>query len=189
MSGHGFHVHGAHEHEIEHQAHKGISLAQYVAIFTAILSAFTAVVSYHGSTVQNEAMLLKNDAVIKQSQAVDQWSFYQAKKNKLHLMELASELVPAKKDYYNKQIDRYSSESAKISQQAKTLDAEFIENNEKSNRLMENHHQEAQALMFLQIAIALASITALTRKRWLFALAGIAAVLGIILSIASWVVI
>jgi len=189
MSKHGFHVHGAHEHEIEHQAHQGIGLAQYIAIFTAILSAFAAVVGYHGSAVQNEAMLLKNDAVIKESQAVDQWTFYQAKSSKMHLMELASDLVPAKADYYKKELARYNTEKAAIKEQALELEAEFLKANHESERLMENHHQEAQAIMFLQIAIALASITVLTRKKWLFALAGVAAVLGIVLSIISWVII
>lgn len=188
MSEH-FHVHGAHEHELEHQAHHGNGLAQYVAIFTAVLSAFAAVVSYHGSAVQNEAMLLKNDAVIKVTQSVDEWSFYQAKKNKLHLMELAADIVPAKADYYKEQIERYAKESEQISQQAKSLDEAFTKDNAESNRLMASHHQESEAMMFLQIAIALASITALTRKRWLFALASVAAIIGVVLSIASWVTI
>ena len=188
MSEHGFHVHGAHEHELEHQAHSGNSLAQYIAIFTAVLSAFAAVVSYHGSAVQNEAMLLKNDAVIKSTQSVDEWSFYQAKKSKMHLMELASDLVPARTDYYKEQAARYSNESNQISQRAKALDEAFLKDNEESNRLMASHHQESEAMMFLQIAIALASITALTRKKWLFALAGVAAIIGTILSIAAWVV-
>lgn len=186
MSEH-FHVHGAHDHEIEHQAQHGVSLSQYVAIFTAILSAFAAVVSFHGSAVQSEAMILKNNAVIKASQAADQWGFYQAKSNKMHLMELASELVPAKAAYYKQELARYEKEKNAISQQAQALESAFIEDNKESDRLMASHHQESEAMMFLQIAIALASITALTRKKWLFAIAGVAAFLGAVLSIISWV--
>ena len=78
MSEHDFHVLGAHEHELEHQAHKGVGLAQYVAIFTAVLSACGAVISLQGSATQVEALLLKNDAVLKKAEATDQWSFYQA---------------------------------------------------------------------------------------------------------------
>lgn len=189
MSEHEFHVHGAHEHEVEHQAHQGNGLAQYVAIFTAVLSAFAAVVSYHGSAVQSEAMLLKNDAVIKMSQVVDQWSFYQAKKSKMHLMELASELVPAKADYYKQELGRYEIEQNEIKQQAQALEAQFLKDNQESDRLMASHHQESEAMMFLQIGIALASITALTKKNWLFGLASVAAVIGVVLSIISWVVI
>jgi hypothetical protein len=39
------HVHGAHEHSIEHLTHHGPGLAQQVAIFTAILSTVGAVVA------------------------------------------------------------------------------------------------------------------------------------------------
>ncbi|WP_298282213.1 DUF4337 family protein [Acidocella sp.] len=37
----------------------------------------------------------------------------------------------------------------------------------------------AQALTLIQVAISLASITVLTRKRWLFTLASLAAVGGV----------
>ena len=46
MSEQHMHVHGAHDHAVEHQAHHGPGLAQQVAIFTAILSTIGAVVAY-----------------------------------------------------------------------------------------------------------------------------------------------
>ncbi len=49
MSGHDFHVHGAHEHALEHEAQHGPGLAQYVAIFTAVLSTVGAIVSYQAA--------------------------------------------------------------------------------------------------------------------------------------------
>src|SRR3569623_1207246 len=78
MSDHGFHVHGSHEHEVEHQAHQCVGLAQYVAIFNAILSAFCDVIINQGSATQVEAMLLNYVAVLKNAEATDQWSFYHA---------------------------------------------------------------------------------------------------------------
>jgi hypothetical protein len=44
---------------------------------------------------------------------------------------------------------------------------------------MHPHHRLAQSMTLIQIAIALASITALTRVRWLFALAALAAAGGV----------
>lgn len=41
------------------------------------------------------------------------------------------------------------------------------------------HHHLAEAMTFTQIAIALASITMLTRKRWLLAVAGLSATAGL----------
>jgi hypothetical protein len=182
MSGHGFHVHGAHEHEVEHQAHHGPGLAQYVAIFTAILSTVGAIVSYQGGATQNEAMLYKNEAVLQKTHASDQWNYYQAKSNKGHLMELALAIAPEdKKDYYKKEIEKYDGEKKEIKAKAEALEESSRKANEQSEHLMHPHHRLAQAMTLIQIAISLASITVLTRKRWLFALAGVGAAGGLVL--------
>ncbi len=187
MSEDGFHVHGAHEHEVEHAAHAGVGLAQYVAIFTAILSTVGAIVSYQGGATQNESMLYKNEAVLKRTQASDQWNFYQAKSSKGHLMELAADIAPIdKRDFYRKQIEKYEQEKVAIKAKALALEEESNRANQKSEELMHPHHRLAQGMTMLQIAISLASITALTRKRWLFALAAVAAVIGIGLASMAW---
>jgi hypothetical protein len=187
MSGHGFHVHGAHEHEVEHQAHEGPGLAQYVAIFTAVLSTFGAIVSYQGGSTQNEAMLYKNEAVLQKSHASDQWNFYQAKSTKGHLMELAASIAPAdKQEYYKKQIEKYNQEKAEIKKQAEELEKKSEDANEHSEHLLHPHHRLAQSMTLIQIAISLASITVLTRKRWLFVGAGVAAAGGAVLWALAW---
>jgi hypothetical protein len=176
----GFHVHGAHDHAVEHQAHSGDSLAGQVAIFTAILASVGAIVSYQGGDTQNQAMLFKNEAVLKKTQASDQWNFYEAKSNKGHLMELALELAPAKKrGYYQSQIEKYDKEKKEIKLKAEALEAESEKANEHSEHAMHPHHILAQSMTLIQIAISLASITVLTRKKWLFAVAAVAAAGGL----------
>ncbi|MHB9119538.1 MAG: DUF4337 domain-containing protein [Burkholderiales bacterium] len=181
MSEHGFHVHGAHDHELEHQAHAGPGLAQSVAIFTAILSTVGAIVSYQGGSTQNEAMLLKNEAVLKKSAASDQWNFYQAKSSKGHLMEIAAELSdsPAKAADFRKQAEKYNREKKEIKLKAEELEQKSEHADAMSEELMHPHHKLAQAMTLIQIAISLASITALTRKKWLLYVAAVAAVGGL----------
>ena len=180
MSGDGFHVHGAHEHEVEHHAQQGPGLAQYVAIFTALLAAIGAIVSYQGGAAQNQAMLFKNEAVLKKTKASDQWNFYQAKSSKGHLMELAADIGSAdKRGFYLDQVKKYDKEKAVIKHKAEALEEESNQANEHSDHLLHPHHRLAQAMTLIQIAISLASITVLTRKRWLFSLAGIAAAGGV----------
>lgn len=182
MSEHGFHVHGAHEHAVEHEAHSGAGMAQYVAIFTAILSTIGAIVSYEGAATQNDAMLLKNDAVLKKTQASDQWNYYQAKSQKGHLMEMMVELAPAdRKDYYRKQVEKYEDEKKKIQADAQALDLAAKAADGKSEEMMRPHHFLALAMTLLQISIALASVTALTRKTWLFGVAAVSAAGGLVL--------
>jgi hypothetical protein len=176
----GFHVHGAHDHAVEHGAHGGDSLAGQVAIFTAILASVGAIVSYQGGDTQNQAMLFKNEAVLKKTQASDQWSFYQAKSNKGHLMELAADMAPAsKRGYYKTQIEKYENDKKEIKAKAETLESESEKANEQSEHAMHPHHKLAQSMTLIQIAISLASITVLTRKKWLFAVAAISAACGL----------
>jgi hypothetical protein len=177
-----FHVHGAHDHAVEHQAHGGDGLASSVAIFTAILASVGAVVSYQGSDTQNEAMLFKNEAVLKKTQASDQWNYYQAQSNKGHLMELAADLAPAsKRGHYKAQIEKYENNKKAIKLKAEALEAESEQANQKSEHAMHPHHKLAQAMTLIQIAISLASITVLTRRKWLFAVAGVAAAGGLVM--------
>jgi len=178
----GFHVHGAHDHAVEHGAQSGDSLAGQIAIFTAILASVGAIVSYQGGDTQNQAMLFKNEAVLKKTQASDQWSYYQAKSNKGHLMELAVVVAPAnKKEYYKAQIEKYENDKKEIKKKAEELEAESEKANEESEHAMHPHHKLAQSMTLIQIAISLASITVLTRKKWLFALAGVAAAGGVVM--------
>jgi hypothetical protein len=182
MSGHEFHVHGAHDHAVEHAVEHESKLGQYIAIFTAVLASIGAIVSYQGGATQNEAMLYKNEAVLLKTQASDQWNFYQSKSTKVHLMELASDMAPKEKsDYYKSKIDKYEEDKADIKKKAEALEQKSDEINKKSNELMVPHHKLAQAMTLIQIAISLASITVLTRKRWLFAVAAVAAAGGIML--------
>lgn len=184
MSESGFHVHGPHDHAVEHVAeHGGSNLSQMVAIFTAVLSTVGALVSYQGGATQNQAMLYKNEAVLKKTQASDQWSFYQAKSSKQHLMELALALAPSeKRDYYQKQVEKYDSEKKEIRIKAEALDKASVIANEMSEHEMHPHHKLAQAMTLIQIAISLASITILTGRRWLFVLAMGSAVGGLVLA-------
>ena len=92
MSEGGFHVHGPHEHEVEHQAQSGDSFAGRMAVMTAILATVGALFGYQGGATQNDALLFKNEAAIKKTEASDQWNFYQAKSNKQNLAELGATL-------------------------------------------------------------------------------------------------
>ena len=172
MSGHGFHVHGPHDHELEHatqgHAEHGGSHTNSIAMFTAIIATVGAIFSYMGGATQANAGLFKNNAAIKKTEASNQWNYYQAKSSKQNLSELAIELAPAsKKDFYQDEIKRYKSEKAEIKLGAEKLEAEAKAWDEKSESEMHLHHRWAQATTALQVAIAMAAIALMTRKKWL----------------------
>ena len=188
MSGHGIHVHGAHDHAVEHEAHKG-GLGQQVAIFSAVLATVGAIVSFLGGHTQNEAILYKNDAVLERAEASDQWNFYQAKSQKQNLAEIAASLAtdPKLVERYNGEAARYKKEKTDIEKDARAHEEKSKAFLEKSAHSLHPHHFLSISMTLLQIAIALASITVLTQKRWLLTCAAVAALGGAVLGIIAWV--
>lgn len=188
MSGHGFHVHGPHDHELEHAAQHGQkdSFAGLIAVVTAILATIGALFSYMGGATQANAGLFKNNAAIKKTEASNQWNYYQAKSSKQNLAELAAALVAEdKRGAYVAEIERYKQEKAEIKTAAEKLEAEAKAWDQRSDAELHLHHRWAQATTALQISIALAAIALLTRRKWLeWGLFGVAAV-GIALGAAA----
>ncbi len=187
MSGHGVHIHAAHEHELEHQAQHGPGLAQFISIFTALLATFGAIVGFYVANTLNESMRLKNEAVLKKAEASDQWNYYQAKGQKGNLAQLAGDLTTGDKAArYHKEVERYNTEKADIKTKAEGLEKLSEQANEQSAHLQHPLHFAELSMALLQIAIALASVTALTKKKWLFAVAGVAATGGVVMATMAW---
>ena len=187
MSGHGIHVHGAHDHAVEHAGHTP-GLGQQVAIFSAILATVGAVVSFLGGHTQNEALLYKNEAVLKKTEASNMWNYYQAKSTKQNLAEFAAGITtdPRAQEKFRSEVQRYATEKEGIKKQAEELEAKSKAADEMSQHALHPHERLAISMTLLQIAIALASITVLTQKRWLLYGAGLAAFVGAILGIMAW---
>lgn len=81
MSDHGFHVHGPHDHALEHASHSApASFSGQLAVITAVLATVGALFSYMGGATHFNAGAYKNDAAIKKTEAANQWAYYQAKK-------------------------------------------------------------------------------------------------------------
>lgn len=170
MSGHGFHVHGPHDHELEHAAQHGggDKFTARVAVLTAILSTIGAIFGYMGGHTQNAALLFKNEAAIQKTSASNQWNYYQAKSNKQNLAELSVTLTSgADREKFLQAVERYKVEKNEIKAEADKLEASAKEADHKSEMEMHVHERWALATTLLQIAIALSAIALLTRKRWL----------------------
>ncbi len=170
MSEHGFHVHGPHDHELEHAQHAehGDGMINQIAMFTAIIATVGAIFSYMGGATQANAGLFKNSAAIKKTEASNQWNYFQAKSTKQALAELARDLAADdKKTAYQIKIDRYEKEKNEIKIVAEKLEMEATQLDNESDEQMHQHHRWAQSTTVLQVAIALAAIALMTKKKWL----------------------
>ena len=178
-----YEVRGHHETVLDHKAEEGEPLAQRIALFSAVLATIGAVVSLAGGHTESDALYSKNEAVLLKAQASDVWAYYQAEDLKRHLDEHAPDAAsPARRT----SIARYTAKSGDLRAEAEALDRRSEEANAESGQAFRPHIKLAIAMTFVQIGIALASITALTRRRWLFALAASAAAVGCILALIAW---
>ncbi len=178
-----FEVHGPHDDEAEHRAQHGDPFAGRIAVMTAIFATIGALFGYMAGATQNEALLFKNEAAIRKTEASDQWNFYQAKSSKQNLAELGATLGSGEQQgRYAKEAERYKQEKEAIMPEAKQLEQQSKEAEAKSEASMHVHHRWAQAMTLIQIAIALAAITILTRNRRLqfmaYTVAGCAIAVG-----------
>jgi hypothetical protein len=185
MSEDHFHVHGPHDHEVEHAGHSGDPFAGRIAMMTAIFATIGALFGYMAGATQNEALLFKNDAAIRKTEATDQWNYYQAKSNKQNLAELGATLTTGEQQVkYQAEVERYKKEKDDIMTEAKKLEEAGKAADQKSDASMHVHHRWAQAMTLIQIAIALAAITILTRNRAMgigaLCVAGASLVLGVL---------
>ena len=181
----GFHVHGPHEHEVEHAAQHGDPFAGRIAVMTAIFATIGAMFGYMGGATQNAALLYKNESAIRRAEASDQWNFYQAKSSKQNIAELGATLTTGDTQArYLKEVERYKKEKDEIMPEAKKLEKASQDAELASEASMHVHHRWAQATTFIQIAIALAAITILTRNKGLqytsYGVAAAAVAIGIL---------
>jgi hypothetical protein len=175
------------------EAEKATGWTKYIGLTTALLAVFAAVGALRSGSLVNEAM-------IDQLKASDKWNEYQAARQKTHLYSLQtnsiidralaypSDAVSVKKGRwspktakdrakeYEGQVEKEESKAKDLSEEAKKLEKEAAEQ-------MHGHHLFAQSVAFIQVAIALGAISALTKIRLVWIMSIIVGAVGLYLCI------
>jgi len=147
-----------HEQVKETAEHSRESWISWVALSTAILAVLAAIASLLSGEHANEAMM-------NQIEASDQWNYYQAKGIKAAVLDAKMSLSGAPNESDQSKRDRYEKEQEKIKSEAEHKEAAA-----KSN--FHKHEVFARGVTMFQIAIAVAAISALTKRRpfWIVSL-------------------
>lgn len=140
----------------------------YVALSTAIIAVLAAIAGMLGNHHANEAML-------EQIKASDKWAYYQAKSIKSEMASNTSLLLtsldkPVSADYTQK-IAKYEKDKADIKSQAEELE-------KASEEHMHTHIVFSRAVTIFQVAIAISAIAIVTRRRFMWYLSMLLAVIG-----------
>jgi hypothetical protein len=140
-----------HEQIKETAEHSGATWISWVALSTAILAVLAAIAGLLSGQYANEAMM-------NQIEASDQWNYYQAKSIKASVLDAKMSLAGAANELDQSKHDRYEKEQDEIKSEAERKEAAA-----KSN--FHKHEVFARGVTMFQIAIAIAAISALTKKR------------------------
>jgi hypothetical protein len=162
-----------------------------------IVAACVAVIATFMSLCSVKAENIVQQMQQAQANAVDQWSYYQAKSTKENLAQATAEQLEVQRDVatslspeqrarldaaIQKQTDaakRYAKEKNDIKAHAKSYEAQFA-------ALDVHNDQFDMAEATLSVALALLGVTALTQKRWMLAVAGLFCAFGLVMGVAGF---
>ena len=156
----------AHEHaeHAEHAAHDPFT--GRVSLTIAILAVLAAAAGSLESVEGGRAITAASEAVLKQDEATDNWSFSNSKAVRKNLYTIAAAEFPAKADEFNKAAQKNDQDEGKSREQAKDFEKERDALMADSRRREDRHHWLTAAATLLEVAIALCTVTIITRKRW-----------------------
>ena len=154
--------------------HDGDEFGRNVGVAVGVIGIILAVVTI-GSHRAHTA------AVITRTEANDQWSFYQAKKLREHLVDVGGSLasvLTTDPSRVKELVDRLGADKKRYDHEAEDIqnDARRLED--------ETKHQEAQALRldlgegFLELGLVMSSLYFLSKRKFFPVIGGVAAVIG-----------
>lgn len=168
-------IHTAHDHSND-------ALAQRVGVMVGAIGIVLAVVTIGSHRAHTQA-------VINRTEENDQWSFYQAKKIRQHVIEVGAAmtraLAPDERkvqpllDQFAKQSAHYAAETQGIDKEARAREAQTL-------------REEHRALYldigegFLELGLVLSSLYFLSRRRFFPVLGATAAVIGSVLGVIGF---
>lgn len=162
-----------HEEIHHHAEHGGAPWISGVALSTAILAVLAAIAGLLSGKHANEAMM-------SQIEASDQWSYYQAKSIKASVLDAKMTLTAEATEKDKEKAEQYKEEQAEIKREAEQKQAEA-----KSN--FHKHEIFARGVTLFQISIAIAAISALTKRRTYWFLSMLLGGIGCVFLVLGWI--
>jgi Domain of unknown function (DUF4337) len=162
-------------------AEKNDPFITLVSITIAFLAVITAVIGSVESLETANAILESNKVIREQTLASDQWAYYQAKGIKKRIDELTADNGGKNAEKAAENAKREAEDQKEISAKAKEFEKARDEAAEAAEKHEARHPKLTLAAAMLQIAIAVSTISIITRRKWPW---GVSVLLG--LAGAAW---
>ncbi len=170
---------------------------KYVSLSVVIIAVVAAIAAQWGGKYGSRVLTQLNDATFNQTLASDQWAYYEAKSVKLKSYEIArDELAHAPNaadpetlkliKNYEGAIAKYQSEQKDIETKAHDLEAKRDAARSSATIASAKGGKMGLAISFFSVAVALASICLVTKKKPLWFAAMILAGIAITEMVLAW---
>ncbi len=165
------------EHVTEHHDH----FVARVAILISLLAVLAAVSGNLESIEAEKSLGAATEATLQQDKATDSWSEYQADSLKRHLYTIAAEMNQGQAAKYAKTADEQQRRQTQVRERALKAEQDRSRLIAESGAHESRHHWLTAAATLFEIAIALATVSIITRRHWLWGSGALLGVAGIVL--------
>ena len=170
-----------------HHAEKKERWIMQLSLSTALIAVVAAIASLLSGANANDALVKKNESILHQTKASDQWAYFQAKSIKSAVYRSQSDVAALSTAEASKELSKKLAEDGKrekeeqeaIKKTAEDFEKKADAADEESAHLFHLHHEYAKSVTIFQVAIALAAIAALTKRRSMWFVSMIAGVAGL----------
>ncbi len=175
--------HGTEEHleHAEHAQHADHSAQdpffRRVAMTMAIVAAVLACVTMLSHREHTETLRLQNEATIRHTRASDQWSYFQAKKNREYFYDVSgfileplaakadnSKALLAKSEEWKTKAQKYEQDAAAIQEKADSLTNQAEEFQKESEHAHHRADWYDRGELGVELALVLCSLAVLTKR-------------------------
>jgi hypothetical protein len=154
----------------------------WIPVAAAILAVFAAVSGVLANLRTTAALVAKNDAIVATAHAADSWNEYEARSIKEHIDEVATLTAPPKDVPRLRSLATHERVAAQPAMsRARGYEDEAERYNTRSERLIAAHEVLEVSTTLFEVSIVLVSMTALIRTRLLPIVAGIGALVGVVI--------
>lgn len=182
----GFKPHEGVSEAAEH--HERFGGSRWMPIAAALVAVVAAMAGLASNQRATQALIAKNQAVLSFTRASDTYNYYQAKAIKEDVYVATSAVGnPGAAAALRKVAEHEHTSKATVLAQARDLEKQADQDDDRSERLMHSHETIAIGVTFLEVAIVILSISSLVGTVVLPVIAAAATLTGLGFAIAGWV--